>query len=438
MGRKKSLTYDTSQPELVVYLYERRVGTIGQTEDGNVWFKYDPTVVADSDPTACQLSVKLPLTTDSYGPEETKAFFDNLLLESDLRAEMATATKHESRDTTGLLGQIGGECAGAVAIWPIGMQPPVEPEYTPIAVDALERLFVEAHGARLMQIQINARQTMSGVQQKLVLRKVIDQYALPIDGAPTTLLMKGTTGRYPGLALNEHLCLRLFASLGLPVNESRVIGGPDGLLQLTRFDRVVAADGSIRRLHQEDFCQATGRLPQRKYQMNNGPAFADVANVVRRHSVAAALDIQHLVRAAIAHVCLGNMDAHGKNYALLTTDAGKRLAPFYDIVCTEAYPWLDRELSMNIGSTRNPQRLTTGDLQRFAREVNVTPALVMREARDVVQRLRAQIPETTREVTREVGAHPILLDMQEVFARRLSIVESIVTENGIAAEAAPE
>jgi hypothetical protein len=87
---------------------------------------------------------------------------------------------------------------------------------------------------------------------------------------------------------------------------------------------------------------------------------------------------------------------------------------------------------MNIGSTRNPQRLTTGDLQRFARELNITPALVMREARDVVQRLRAQIPETTREVTREVGAHPILHHMQEVFARRLIIVESIATDNGVA------
>jgi hypothetical protein len=49
MGRKKSFTYDTSQPELVVYRCERRVGTIGQTEDGNVWFKYDATVVADAD-----------------------------------------------------------------------------------------------------------------------------------------------------------------------------------------------------------------------------------------------------------------------------------------------------------------------------------------------------------------------------------------------------
>jgi serine/threonine protein kinase HipA of HipAB toxin-antitoxin module len=44
-----------------------------------------------------------------------------------------------------------------------------------------------------------------------------------------------------------------------------------------------------------------------------------------------ACHIRNLVRAAIAHVCVGNMDAHGKNYALLTA----------------------------------------ADLQRFAREVNV-------------------------------------------------------------------
>lgn len=430
MGRKRSLTVDTSQPALVVYLHERRVGTIGETEASDVWFKYDDQVVVGgaTNPTDYQLSIALPLTTDTYGHDATKGFFDNLLLESDLRTELAAATKHDTRDMTGLLGQIGGECAGAVAIWPAGVRPPAVPQYTSIHLDELEPWFDGAHSARLTRAQVDARQTMSGVQQKLVLRYVEGQYALPVDGAPTTVLVKRTTGRYPGLAVNEHLCLRLFASLGLRVNESRVIGGPDGLLQLTRYDRLLAPDGSIRRLHQEDFCQATGRPPQRKYQRSRGPSFADLARVVRRHSVAPARDMGDLVRAAIAHVCVGNMDAHGKNYALLTTDDGMALAPFYDVVCTEAYPALDRELSMNLGSTRDPQQITTVDLRRFARDLQVTPAFVMREARDVAARLRAQIPAAVDQVTREVGAHPILEDMQAVFARRLTIIERAVAE----------
>ncbi len=430
MAQKKSRAYDTNTPDLEVFLYDRRVGTIGHTQAGDIWFRYDASVIAKAaiDAAPYQLSVQLPLTSETYGHDETKAFFDNLLLESDLRTELATLTKHDTRDTTGLLGQIGGECAGAVAIWPMGLRPPRVPQYKPIAAEQLEALFVDTHGARVSQIQLDARQTMSGVQQKLVLRYFDDAYTLPLEGAPTNALIKRTTGRYPGLALNEHVCLRLFAALDLPVNASHVIGGPDGLLQLARFDRVVGEDGSIRRLHQEDFCQATGRLPQHKYQMNRGPGFADLARVIRRYSVAAAVDIRHLVRAAIAHVCVGNMDAHGKNYALLTTDAGMQLAPFYDVVCTEAYPALDVQLSMNIGSTRRPSQLTAADLQRFAREVNVTPALVMSEARDVALQLKARIPRIIADVTRDVGTHPIVNTMQAVFARRIAGIEGLEAE----------
>lgn len=434
MARKKSRTFDTSLASLVVYMHDHRVGTIGQTDSGDVWFRYDASVVeaaelADTAARASwQLSVKLPLTRDRYGSEETTAFFDNLLLESDVRTELASATRHDSRDTTGLLGEVGGECAGSVAIWPIGTTPPAVAQYTPIDVEALEQLFTEAHGARLTRIQIDARQTMSGVQQKLVLRNVDGGYSIPVQGAPSTVIVKRTTGRYPALALNEHVCLRLFASLGLPVNESRVMGGPDGVLQLTRFDRIVESDGSIRRLHQEDYCQATGRPPQRKYQVHRGPGFADIARLIRRYSVSSAQDIQHLIRAAIANVCVGNMDAHGKNYALLTTDAGMQLAPFYDIVCTEAYPGLDAELSMNIGSTRNPDRISGADLDRFARDINVTPALVRQEARDVIQRLHAQIPRMLAHASREVGEHPILDDMREVFTRRIPLVQRAANE----------
>jgi serine/threonine-protein kinase HipA len=166
-------------------------------------------IVADAtvDAAQSQLSVKRPLTSATYGHDETKAFFDNLLLESCLRTELAIPTRHDTRDTTELLGPIGGECAGAVAIWPVGLRPPRVPKCKPIADEQLEGLFVETHGARVTQIQLDARQTMSGVQQKLVLRCVNDAYALPLEGAPTNALIKRTTGRYPGLALNEHICL---------------------------------------------------------------------------------------------------------------------------------------------------------------------------------------------------------------------------------------
>ena len=64
----------------------------------------------------------------------------------------------------------------------------------------------------------------------------------------------------------------------------------------------------------------------------------DLADTIRRFSALPGPDLHDLLRALIANVCLGNGDAHGKNFALLHTPDGVRLSPFYDIVSTEIYP----------------------------------------------------------------------------------------------------
>lgn len=38
-------------------------------------------------------------------------------------------------------------------------------------------------------------------------------------------------------------------------------------LLVERYDRLRQPDGSLQRLHQEDFCQALGVAPEYKYQM---------------------------------------------------------------------------------------------------------------------------------------------------------------------------
>ena len=42
------------------------------------------------------------------------------------------------------------------------------------------------------------------------------------------------------------------------------------LIIVQRYDRVIHQDGSVQRLHQEDFCQATGALPD-KITIYRGP-----------------------------------------------------------------------------------------------------------------------------------------------------------------------
>lgn len=398
-------------------MHGQRVGALGRS-DSDVWFKYDDAVLDTADVQRVQLSVKLPITSETYGHEPTLVFFDNLLLESDTRQELAAATKSDASDTAGLLGRVGGECAGAVSLWPIDTAPSAEPSYREIPETELEEIFSTSHGARLTKLQIESRQSMSGVQHKLVFARSNARYRLPLNGAPGSVILKRTSGRYEQLAANEHACMLLFSELGLPTASTSVVNGPDGLLESRRFDRIVSHDGSIARLHQEDFCQASGRRLAAKYQWNGGPGFADLAMIVRRHSVTPAQDIEWLVRAAVANVCLGNMDAHAKNYALLTDREGRRLAPFYDIVCTEVYPSLDAELSMNFGTTRNPAAISHADVKRLAKDFNVHSSVVTGEIERLTSILKDRRHAVFDSVAREIGDSPVLGRIDGVIERR--------------------
>ncbi|MCX6866029.1 MAG: HipA domain-containing protein, partial [Verrucomicrobia bacterium] len=64
--------------------------------------------------------------------------------------------------------------------------------------------------------------------------------------------------------------------LGLEAAEarSRTIGQTPCLI-VKRYDRQSAAGEPVRRLHQEDFCQAMGFPPARKYQQEGGPSLRD-------------------------------------------------------------------------------------------------------------------------------------------------------------------
>lgn len=53
---------------------------------------------------------------------------------------------------------------------------------------------------------------------------------------------------------------------------ARVVAGRPYLL-IARYDRSFDEGGRAHRLHQEDFCQALGIPPERKYAAEDGPTF---------------------------------------------------------------------------------------------------------------------------------------------------------------------
>lgn len=439
--------YDTSTPKLAVALRDMPTGTVGESGT-DVWYTYDAALaqVDDGDVLSPRaISVRMPVVDAPYGHAATLVFFDNLLLESDTRAELARLDHRDPSDVAGLLGRVGAECAGAVSLWPLGMTPAL-PAYRPLSVADVEALFDERHGERLSQALLESQQVMSGVQRKLVLRRYRDAWSLPLHGAPGTHVIKRSSGRYDGLVANELACLRLFAALDLPVPAAEPMGGaplwPDGvseprLISIARFDRFEAGELSpddsdalppITRIHQEDLCQITGRRPTAKYQANGGPTLRDLATAIRRYTVSPETDLQHALTAAIGNVCLGNGDAHGKNFALLSTAEGHhRLAPFYDIVSTDVYPALTPTFSMTFGHAERATRLSERDFDRVARDFGMSVALVRTTVEAVTTSLRLKLDDVLNGVEHDVGvASPVLHRLRALVQARTEQIEALL------------
>lgn len=422
MTPRKADRYDTTEAALDVLMHEHDAGVLGEHED-DVWYRYRDGYAQAA------LSVRLPVRAlMTYGHRETLVFFDNLLLESDTRDELARVRQDDRSDVAGLLGRVGGECAGAVSVWTPRAERPTTATYRALSEPALAALFDERHGERLTAAMLESRQVMSGVQRKLVLRRWNNTWQLPLNGAAGTHIIKRASGRYDGLVANELACLAFYRAIGLVVPAAHAIASVGDsneptLIAIERYDRIEATPTGalslppITRVHQEDMCQVTGRLPRRKYQRDGGPGVRDLADAIRRYSVRPANDLQELLAAVIANVCLGNGDAHGKNFALLHSASGARLAPFYDVVSTEVYPSLSPDLSMRFGHSYQPQALTAADVQRLAADLGVAPAKVRSTIEQVTTTLQQAMHDVLHATTAMVGGEVAALSRLEALMR---------------------
>ncbi len=99
-----------------------------------------------------------------------------------------------------------------------------------------------------------------------------------------------------------------------------------------RYDRYVDG-GIIKRIHQEDLCQASGGIPTKKYQNEGGQSPQDIAKLLRRalRPTAAEEAIWHIVEALIWNWFIGGTDAHAKNYSIMVRGQETRFAPLYDV-----------------------------------------------------------------------------------------------------------
>lgn len=339
---------------LEVLLHDRRVGVLRRKPGGNLQFAYDESYLADRE--AMPLSQALPLQREGLPHRACISFFGGLLPEEGVRQQVARAIGVSPSNDYALLERLGGDCAGAVTLRPAGEEKPRSPadrraELRPLSDDELDELLRELPRRPLAADEGGeVRLSLAGAQSKLPVVYEGAAPALPVGSAtPTTHILKPEPERFPGLVDNECFCMRLAHEVGLPVAPVEKARTKSGLpfLIVTRYDRDLTR-APVRRLHQEDFCQALGKLPTEKYQADGGPTVTAMMDLLTRVSAVPARDRPLLWSALIFNSLIGNCDAHGKNYSLLYDSRAPHLAPLYDLVSTVTYEELTQRLAMSI------------------------------------------------------------------------------------------
>jgi len=290
-------------------------------------------------------AVNTPLLSCSLPVQQKKTrasnFLRGLLPEGQHLQDMASAAGVTTVDTYGLLARYGRDCAGALIITPNPEPPNLEPGHVEPFDDNGFVLEVDGLDTNSLGLHDDSELSIAGLQNKLLLVRLDDgRWGRPVHGYPSTHILKAEDRRFPGLIHAEAACLDLAHKVRLADNPPEVVTvNQRDCIIVTRYDRTVT-DGQVRRVHQEDACQAlnvdiNAERRKGKYERYGGPSLAAVANLVDVHAEDRDHELNQLARHVTYTVVIGNGDWHGKNLSLLHDSNGRiRLAPVYDTVPT--------------------------------------------------------------------------------------------------------
>ncbi len=370
---------------LDIWWDERLVGQLTQNQHGELGFAYAPEWLSDEE--AHPLSASLPKRVEPFTRRECRPFFGGLLPEESQRDAAAQALGVSRANDFALLDRLGGDVAGALQLLPPGEAPATPAlDQRPVPLDdaGLIRVLDALPVRPLLAGEEGLRLSLAGAQSKVPVVLVDGAVALPAPGQPTTHILKPPISRFTATTENEAFVMRLAAAIGLDVApvDARIVQDRTFLL-VQRYDRAIGADGIVRRIHQEDFCQALGVPPETKYASEGGPTFKDSFALLRRVAARPAVDVLKLLDAVIFNVIVGNADAHGKNFSILYGDEGPRLAPLYDLLATVAYPDLSPKFAMKIGKRATLAELDAKGWAAFAADAGLGLPLIRRRVAEI-------------------------------------------------------
>jgi serine/threonine-protein kinase HipA len=363
--------------DLIVELYGKQVGRLVRKDWRTFDFRTDSAAFESFQLGSTVMSESTPLEAIANRSRAARRqnFFAELLPEGDMldafAAEVGKGTS--TKDVIALLTRFGGDVAGAIQIYdPEQPGEPRTPQAAPISRDDVGNLLRNVRQAPLGNRPIRGKSSLAGVQDKIVLARIGQQWNQALDGFPSTHIIKSFSDRHPTVIFDEEYGARIAKAVGLTDYETRIdeFGGTPGLV-IERYDRdPEAADG---RVHQEDAGQALGISRAEKYQEHGGRvSLSRVAGIFGAYGDADSL--RRLLTMTALSVAVGNFDLHAKNISLLhLSDESMTLAPAYDVV-PQAHEDNDGRMAMAINRKYDHRHITLDDIAAEGSSWGVTDA----------------------------------------------------------------
>ena len=195
--------------------------------------------------------------------------------------------------------------------------------------------------------------------------------------------------------------------------------GGEPTVVVTRYDRAIDPEGEVVRIHQEDFCQALGQPPTRKYEDHGGPSALQILNLLRQNQPDAGMKF---IRYLAFNYLIGAPDSHAKNFSILHVGSDVRLAPMYDVASALPYDkFEDARFAFSIGGQRIFGSLSDENWAQLASKAGLDTDRAVAIVHDIAERL----PDALRDTLSDPG-----LPSNELAVRMLPAVSRLCASTG--------
>ena len=263
--------------------------------------------------------------------------------------------------------------------------------------------------------------SIAGAQDKFSAIFKDGEFSLPANGFPTTHIVKVPIYRskVKESVYNEYYCMKLAGLVGLRVPKCNVFDHKKHPLYITeRYDRKI--EKFVKRIHQQDFCQAQGVVSEQKYEAKGGPSLKDNYQLIKSN-----VTISKRSKALFDYldwICfnllIGNNDSHSKNISFLLNMGEIELAPFYDLICTAIYPKLKKNFSFTIGDRDDASRVGKKQFEMVDENLGLKLGTMSLRATKMSDKLLKYKDELANEIKEELPGAKLVKRISDLIGNR--------------------